>query len=121
MTAGAIDHLDLELLVEPHEVIGAKRPQEPERLVVAAKQRVLAVVDELSGFGIAEGRRAAAEARPRLEHEHAGAMRGQANGGAQARKARTYDDDVRIRHAGLQGTAPRWRRQSRRVGVAAHG
>src|SRR4051812_32549376 len=102
-----IDHLDLELLVQPHEVIGAERPQKSERLVVAAKERVLAVVDELSCFWVAEGRRAAAQARPGLQDDHARALGREANGSTQPRKTGTYNDDVRSRHGGLRGTAPR--------------
>ena len=48
--------------------------QKRERLGVAAEQHVLAVVDELAGLAIGERRRAAAEPRARLEHEHARAV-----------------------------------------------
>ena len=41
--------------------LGADPPQESERLAIAAEQHVLAVVDELAGLAIDEGRRAAAE------------------------------------------------------------
>ena len=50
---------------------GADVAQERERLGVAAEQHVLAVVDELAGLAIGKRRRPAAQARPRLEHEHA--------------------------------------------------
>ena len=51
--------------------------QELERLVVAAEQHVLAVVDELAGLAIGERGRPSAKLRPRVEHEHALARLGQ--------------------------------------------
>ena len=56
-------------------MLGADGAQEPERLVVAADEHVLAVVDGLAGLRIDERRRPSAEAGPRLEDEHARAAR----------------------------------------------
>ena len=54
-----------------HAIGGADAIEERQRLVVTAHQDVLAVVDALAGFGIGKRRGAAAEARPRLDHQHA--------------------------------------------------
>jgi hypothetical protein len=58
---------------------------------------VLAVVDELAGFAIGERRRAAAEARARFEHEHAGAAPRQPCGRAEPCEAGADDGDVELR------------------------
>ena len=41
-----------------------------EGVGVAPEQHVLSVVDEFAGFAIGKRRRAPAQPRPRLEHEH---------------------------------------------------
>jgi hypothetical protein len=55
VTAAPIDDLDLEPVVELHEVSRAYGPQESERLVIAAEERVLAVIHHLAGFRIGKG------------------------------------------------------------------
>ena len=67
----------------PDVVERADLAEERERFGVAAEQDVLAVVHALAGLAIGECGRAAAEPAPRLEHQHARAVPGQANGGAQ--------------------------------------
>ena len=84
---GAIDDVDRELLLDAHVRLGADAAQEAERLVVAAEEHVLAVVHALAGGRIGERRRAAAERRPRLEHQHARAALGQRRRGAQPGEA----------------------------------
>ena len=68
--ASAIDELDLEARLHAHAILGADPPQERERLVIAAEQHVLAVVDPLAGLRIGERRGAPAEHGLRFEHEH---------------------------------------------------
>ena len=68
--ARAIDEVDVETRLQPHAIVRADLSQERERLVVAAEQHVLAVVDALARLRIGERGRAAAEHGLRFEHEH---------------------------------------------------
>ena len=61
---------------------------------------MLPVVDELAGFAVVERRRAPAEPAARFEHEHARAVPGQADGGAQAGESGADDNRVVVVIAG---------------------
>ena len=112
MTAASIDDLDLELIVELHEVSRADGPQEPEGLVVAAEYRVLPVVDDFAGFGIGERGGATTQRRPRFQDQHARTAPGKIHRRAQPGEAGTDNDDVRRRHAIPRATGPRSSPQS---------
>ena len=92
--AGAVDEGDVEAVLQRHAIAGADGVEEPEGLVVAAGEHVLAVVDAVAGLAIVERRGPSAEASARFEHEHAPAGRGQADRRRQAGEARADDDDV---------------------------
>ena len=67
----AIEIGHVERRLHAHVRLGADAAEKRERLVIAAEQHVLAVVDQLAGLAIAERRGAPAELAARLEHEHA--------------------------------------------------
>ena len=74
--------------------VGADRVEERERLVIAAEQHVLAVVDELAGLAIGERRGPAAELRPRVERRARGWPACGERRRAQPGEAGADDDDV---------------------------
>src|SRR5262249_42774224 len=94
LAALPIDHRDAERRLDAHVAGGADVAQEVERLLIAAEQDVLTVVDELAGLAIGKRRRAAAEPRPRLEHDNAGPGARQPDGRAQAGEPGADDYDV---------------------------
>ena len=73
--------------------LGAEPAQEAKRLAIRAGEHVLAVVDPLTGRGIDERRRTAAERRARLEHEDADTLLGQSGGRTQPGETAADDDD----------------------------
>ena len=95
---GAIDHRHGQLRLEVDVVVRADVTEEAERLRIAPEQDMLAVVDELAGLAIGKCGRAAAEPRPRFEHEHARAAPREPHGGAEAGESGADDDDVGVRH-----------------------
>jgi len=52
--AGTVKHFDFEIAVENEVTAGAELFEEIERLVIAAHQDVLTVIDEITGLGIVE-------------------------------------------------------------------
>ena len=97
----------------------ADAPEKAKRLVIAAEEHVLAVVDALAGGGIGERRRTPAQRRPRLEHEHARATLGQRGGGAEAGEAGADDDDVGASASSQSASSARGAAQSARGAGAA--
>ena len=71
-----------------HQPRGADAPQERQRVVVAAEQHVLAVVDPLAAGLIARGEGPAAEHRARFDDQHAHAGVGEGGRRAQAGASR---------------------------------
>ena len=86
--ANAIDRVDV--------------PEKRERVRVAAKEDVLAVIDPLAGLPIGERGCAATQAASRLEHEHTRAQARQPRARAQPGKAAADDGDV---VAGYEGSS----------------
>ena len=64
------------------------------RLVVAAEEDVLSVVDALAGLAIEKGRRTSAKARTSFDNDHALAGVSESDSRAETREARADDDDV---------------------------
>ena len=93
-TAVSIDHVDVQVGLHVHVRRGVDPTEKPERLVVAADEHVLPVVDALAGRRIGEGGRPAAQRRPCFENQDAHTALGQCGRGAQAGKAPSDDDDV---------------------------
>ena len=96
--AGPIDHRDAQLRLHADVLHRADVVQERQRFRVAAKQDVLTVVDDLSGYGVGKRGRASAEPCLRFEHEHPHAAHCQPDGSAQSGEPGSDDDDVWFHH-----------------------
>ena len=92
--AGPIQVGHAQRRLPAHVALGTDAAKKRERLRVAAKEHVLAVVDELAGDAIGEGRRPSPELRTGLEYQHPAAGLGQRRGGRQTREAGADDDHV---------------------------
>ena len=117
---GAVDDLEVEPLIEPDVAVGADLAEKIEGLVIAAKQRVLPVVDHLARGRIRECGGSTAEAPPLLDNGHPRPLVHQANRGAQARKASAHDDDVRCGHHVPAAYAATRRRRAAPGEAASH-
>ena len=96
------NHRQRQSALKWRQRIGAEAPQKRVRLVVAAEQDVLAVVDALARVAINERGRASAEAVARFEDHDAHATPRQANGGAEPGEAsadNSYVDSIHKRRA----------------------
>src|SRR5687767_11224466 len=96
----AIEADELERGLGAHTIRGADRREKRQRLAITPEEHVLAVVHQLSGLSIPECGRAAAELRPRVEHQHLRTATRQGAGRAEAGETAAYDDDVVARGHG---------------------
>ena len=92
--AGGVDERHAQLGLQAHARLGADAAEEPERLVIAAEEDVLAVVHQLARGRIDERGGAAAKPRAGVEDEHARAGLGETAGGGEAREASADHDRV---------------------------
>ena len=84
----------LQRLLEPYIRAGADPIEKAERVAVATEENMLAVVDELPCRAILKCGCSAAEARPRLEDEHAGPALRERRRRAETRTTGANHDDV---------------------------
>ena len=97
--ACAIDDLQIQRRIECHRIGDANRVEKGERLVVAAEEHVLAVVEHLARLRIGKRGSAPAQTPALLDDQDPRAPLGEPDGGAQPGKAGANDDDVRLGHA----------------------
>jgi hypothetical protein len=89
-----VGHGQRQTRLQRREMTRADAIEKRIRVVVAAEEDVLSVVDALAGFAIEKRRRTSAKARTSLDDDHALAGVSESHSRAETREARADDDDV---------------------------